>query len=81
MGGPASSAMPQLFSSQVLSLRTWTLLCGPANLSLSVCYELLITVTQCFMTAVVRKLTILKKKTLHASQVLTENSAFAMLML
>lgn len=80
MGGPASSAMPQLVSSQVLSLRTWTLLCGPANLSLSVCYELLITVTQCFMTAVVRKLTILKK-TLHASQVLTENSAFAMLML
>lgn len=80
MGGPASSAMPQLVSSQVLSLRTWTLLCGPANLSLSVCYELLITVTQCFMTAVVRKLTTLKK-TLHASQVLTENSAFAMLML
>lgn len=42
MGGLASSAMPELFSSQVLSLRTWTLLYGPANLSLNVMSSLLL---------------------------------------
>lgn len=42
--GMASVALPDLFSSEICSLRAYAYLCGPVNLSLKVQYELVIAV-------------------------------------